>query len=319
VARSFNVWATTADGQFKAVTAPGSVANDPKVVFDLGPRQIDATLFHKALITINYDGPWGLGDGPGGGLVGRIVWVTQDGRTEQVSLPIVMLTGLHTYIVALRTVPATAYVDPAGNSAFVGWGTGAATFVSQFRFDPHEDPGARSWQIYDVQLLRDEAVDPTFPIHFQDNTWASGTSANLYADTDRDAGNGLGTLIASNVAVGAGVNTFNWNGGGVGPGAYWIHAELTRSGRTVASTSTGQLDVALGGAGAPPGPPGAAPAAAPSDANARLYAFFVWLVRSLNACQTAQRRHQKAIYNTPFCRSLLAAAARSRKVVKKRR
>ena len=104
--------------------------NDPVVLFNLGAKQIDATMYHKIAITVNFDGPFGLEDAPGGGLVGRFIWRGFDGGHEQVSLPIVVKPGRATYVVSLRTSPATAILDPSGNSEFIGWGTGWTTYAT---------------------------------------------------------------------------------------------------------------------------------------------------------------------------------------------
>ena len=75
---------------------------------------------------------------------------------ERVSLPMVENVGRSTYIVDLN---GTASIDPVGTPDIRPWGSGAGTFISQLRFDPHEDPGGRSWHLDDVKLLRDETAD----------------------------------------------------------------------------------------------------------------------------------------------------------------
>ncbi len=298
---SYNVNISYQNGELYA-THQATGLSDPVIVLGLGWQQIDATLYHKFEVTITYDGSWGLADAPGGGMVSRVIWRGSDGVTEMMSLPIVMETGTHTYIIDMRTAPPDAALDPASTGRD-GWGTGGSTFVDMLRFDPHEDPGGRSFQIDDIKLLTDDSVSPTFPIHFQDNTWASGTTVNLYADTDRDVTNGMGTLIASNVPVNAGDNTYTWNGAGVGAGAYWIHAVMSRGGVSETASSDGAVDVAMNGAGTPPN---VVPLGQPGPSQLQIFFFYLYMMRVKFFCGVARARHIKAVYNTSICRLLLA-------------
>jgi|GEM_PF-1180301 len=310
VDRTFNVDASVHDGALFGFAAGNR--NDPVVLFDLGNEAIDATRYHKVAVTMNFDGPWGLEDAPDGGMVGRFVWQGHGGGHEQVSMPIVVKPGRATYVVSFRSSPPTAILDPTGNQDWIGWGVGATTFVNMFRFDPHEDPGNRSWQIDDVKLLRNEEVAPTFDIRFRDDAWASGTTAEIYADPSRDQRDGLGTKIAT-VAVGPGENAFRWDGSGVGAGSYWIHVVMSRGGRSIVSSSTGLVDVGLAGAGPPPAAnyPGPAPSAAAAE-QARLVAFFTWVLQTKFFCGIARARNMVAAGSAPVCNLLLGPWVRSR-------
>ncbi|MCC6226247.1 MAG: hypothetical protein IT195_07565 [Microthrixaceae bacterium] len=294
-----NVSVSWSGGEMHAAGA--GARNDPVFVLNQSGRAIDATRYRKIAVTIAFDGPWGLEDAPGGGLVGRIVWKTLDGGIQQVSLPMVENVSKSTYIVDLN---GTASTDPVGTPDIRPWGSGAGTFVSQLRFDPHEDPGGRSWHLDDVKLLRNESVSPTFDIHFADTQWAGGTTADLYADTDRSAGNGLGTRIATNLTVGQGTQTYRWNGAGVGPGSYFVHAVLYRGGLSSVGTSTGRVDVGIGSAGNPV--IGAPPAAAPSGpTQEQLIAFFNFILRTKFFCAVARARRNLAVGRAPICNQLL--------------
>ncbi|MEZ5322048.1 MAG: hypothetical protein R2698_08255 [Microthrixaceae bacterium] len=325
VAATFNTTASVHDGQlFGAI---GGNPNDPVVVMDLGARQIDATLYHKVVFTASYDGPFGLEDAPGGGLVGRIIWRGFDGNHQQVSYPFVVLPGRHTYVIDLRTNPAAALVDPAGNSEFIGWGHGWTTFVDMLRIDPHEDPGGRSWQIDDVKLLRDETVSPTFDIGFRDDSYAPGTTATIYVDTNRSTADGLGTPIASGITVQPGQNTFTWNGAGVGAGAYFVHVTMQRAGRSATASSSGQVSSGLSGYGPPPAtiavvppnssppgvaPPAPAPTAAPAPSTGptpeQITAFYRFIIFVKFVCGVARSRNM-TIGAAPICNSLLGSWA----------
>ena len=308
VALTANARTSFGGGQLNAAGA--GALNDPVVVLNIGAQAIDATLYKKFAVTISYDGPWGLADAPGGGLVSRIIWRTASGGVQQVALPMVMNTGKTTYIVDL----SKNVIDPAGTPQVIPWGQGAGTFVSQLRFDPHEDPGGRSWYIDDVKLLRNEAVAPTFDIHYSDDNWASGTTADVYADTDDDTGNGLGTRIASGLGVAAGVNTYRWNGAGVGAGSYYIHTVLFRGPQSTIGTSTGQVDVGINGAGTPPA---TSAVSADQDQQLQRFIWFMAIIKAKFFCGVARANGVLWIGKSPTCNQLLGPMPVARK--KKRR
>ena len=325
VFKTFNANAWVSEGALHATA--GGVRNDPVVVLNSGATQIDATLYHKAAITIVYEGPFGLEDAPGGGLVGRLVWRGFDGGHEQVSEDIVVKPGRHTYVVDLRTSPAAAILDPAGNREFIGWGTSWTTFVSLLRFDPHEDPGNRVWHLEDFKLLRDDAVAPTFTVQYADNTWAPGTVADIWADTNRSRADGLGWLLDGGVPVASGTNNYVWDGHNATPGSYFIHVVLRRNGREVGATSGGQVANGVGGAGPAPAAAGdlahapAPPTAGPT--HEQLVAFFNFILTTKFLCGVARQRNIAWMGKAPICNQLLgpwpAAKAKSKGKAKARK
>lgn len=249
-----NAGHTTAGGQLLAWA--GGRLNDPVVLFNRNGKPIDGQLFHKVAVTITYDGPWGLQDAPGGGMVGRIVWHPAGGGAVQVSDDIVLRTGRATYYVEMRPWPPHAILDPAGNPDPIGWGIGRSTWITGFEFHPHEDPGGRSWQLDDVRIQRNDYVDLSrggFDVRFLDDAWAPGTTATIIADPDHDTGNQGYVVLASGLPVGHGINTFRWNGWPAAPGSYYIRVVLHRNGVSADSDSTGQVD--YGPAPAPWPPP----------------------------------------------------------------
>ncbi len=219
--------------------------NDPVVSFPVN-TPIDAALYHKAAITITYDGPWGLEDAPGGGLVGRLVWHPNNGARYQVSDDLVLRTGTATYYVEMKTWPPSRILDPADNPQPIGWGTGGATWVRGLDFHPHEDPGRRSWQIDDVKLLRNEFAIPghkTFEVWFIDDAWAPGTTADIIADPNLDPNDAAQVVVARGIPVRSGVNRFGWNGRPAAPGTYHLRVVLRRDGVASHSYSFGAVDV----------------------------------------------------------------------------
>ena len=211
---------------------------DPLLIMNTNGLNIDAATYHKASVKIRYDGPWGLQD-VGGGMVSRFIWQQAGNPAYQITNDLVMTTAQREYFVELKTDPPSALLEPESSPSPVGWG-GA---VSLFRFDPHEDHGDRTWHIDEIRLARNDRVNPRFDIRFQDWAWEPGTTGEVFADTDLSPGNGI-TRVGS-VSVGPGENRFSWDGGGVGPGSYWIYVALRDPSGNVAGTySTGQLDVA---------------------------------------------------------------------------
>lgn len=244
-ARVVNAHSAFSDGFLHGWTGPGT-RNDPVVSLAV-PTPVDAQLYHRMAITITYDGPWGLEDAPGGGLVGRIVWHPYGGSRYQVSDDLVLRTGRATYVVEMRTWPPSLILDPADNPDPVGWGTGRATWLRGIDFHAHEDPGNRSWHIDDVKLLRNEAVKPgvrAYDIVFLDDAWAPGTTADIVADPNLNPNDPAQVVIARGLPVVAGQNRFRWNGAGLGPGTYHARVILRRGGVASASYSMGAIDVA---------------------------------------------------------------------------
>ncbi len=244
-ARVINANGAFSDGFLHGWTGPGT-RNDPVVPLSV-PSAIDAQLYHKVAITMTYDGPWGLENAPGGGLVGRIVWHPYGGVPYQVSDDLVLRTGRATYVVEMRTWPPTLILDPAGNTDPIGWGTGRATWVTGIDFHPHEDPGNRSWHIDDIKLLRNEPVKPgvrAYDIVYVDDAWAPGTTADIVADPNVNPNDAGQRVIARGLPVVAGQNRFRWNGTGADPGTYHLRVILRRNGVASGSYSFGAVDVA---------------------------------------------------------------------------
>lgn len=251
--RVVNAASSFSDGFLHGWTGPGR-HNDPVVSLPVD-TPIDGQLFHKVALTITYDGPWGLEDAPGGGLVGRVVWHPYGGAPYQVSDDLVLRTGRATYVVEMRTWPPTQILDPAGNTDPIGWGTGRSTWISALDFHPHEDPGARSWHIDDIKLLRNEFVVPggrAIDISFVDDAWAPGTTADIVADPNLNPDDAAQVVLARGLPVTAGQNRFRWSGAPTQPGTYYVRVILRRGGWASASYSFGAVDVSPTASAWPP-------------------------------------------------------------------
>lgn len=251
--RVVNAASSFSGGFLHGWTGPGR-HNDPVVSLPVD-TPIDGQLFHKVALTITYDGPWGLEDAPGGGLVGRVVWHPYGGAPYQVSDDLVLRTGRATYVVEMRTWPPTQILDPAGNTDPIGWGTGRSTWISALDFHPHEDPGARSWHIDDIKLLRNEFVVPggrAIDISFVDDAWAPGTTADIVADPNLNPDDAAQVVLARGLPVTAGQNRFRWSGAPTQPGTYYVRVILRRGGWASASYSFGAVDVSPSASAWPP-------------------------------------------------------------------
>lgn len=234
----------------------GAQPNDPLMMMNNSGLLIDAREYHRASVRIRYEGPWGL-ESVGGGMVGRFVWATTGSDAPQVSQDFLLTTQTRTYTMDLTTWPASAVLDGggAGNARPVGWGHAGSELVRWFRFDPHEDESPRGWHIDEIRLARNDRVAPVFDIRFADASWEPGTTATLWADTDRNPFNGRGVPIRSSFPVNNGINTARWDGAFAVPQSYWVYVEMTDpGGATSGAYATGQLDVV--------GPPQTAPVGA---------------------------------------------------------
>jgi hypothetical protein len=207
--------------------------NDPQVGLPLaGP--IDGSRFHRLTMTLEHDGPFGLADAPGGGMLARLIWqVAGGGPNDYQDLEdVVVLPGRHTITVDLATDPSYAVTD-ALTTRRLGW---AGHQITSLRIDPNEDPSGRSWRIDDVSIAEDDRGAGSFDIRLADRTWSPGTVADVYVDTDRSGFDG--TRIARGVAVQQGTTTVRWDATAFPPGTYWVYVTMS-DGRSTTSAYSG--------------------------------------------------------------------------------
>ena len=205
---------------------------------------IDAAQFHKLTFTIAYDGGFSLADAPGGGMLMRLTWGIDNGNGGLNwfnGQDVVVTPGWQTISYDLRQDPNI--IQDETDPYKVGWGTTPSSLqVRAIRFDPHEDPGGRTWAIDDVKLTRDDIAAPSYNFKFFDAAAQGGTVADIGLDTDRSGFDG--TPVLSGLAVTGGINQAGWNGRGIGPGTYWPYLVLRSSdGAVTRRYATGQLDV----------------------------------------------------------------------------
>jgi hypothetical protein len=198
---------------------------------------IDANRWHRLTFRVHYDGPFGLGAGPGGGMVARLIWQPAGAPAAwQDSDDIVVFPGWNTVTLDLATNPPNAIVD--ANTPFrIGW---AGQQISGLRFDPHEDSGQRRFLVDDIRIAEDAVgYSGAYNIHFHDNAWRAGTTADVYVTPSR--GGFGGTQIASGLPVGQGLNSFVWRPNPVPAGNQWVYVVLHRGSYTARAYASGPL------------------------------------------------------------------------------
>jgi hypothetical protein len=198
---------------------------------------IDANRFHRLTFNVFYEGPHGLGFGPGGGMVARLIWETAGARgVWQDSEDIIVYPGWNNVSLDLSTYPSWAITDPDRPNR-IGW---AGQTITSVRFDPHEDIGARRFLVDNIRIAEDSTgYGGAFDIKFHDNAHRAGTVADIYVTNTR--GGFGGTRIASGIPVAQGINTFRWRPNPLPAGHVWPYVVLRRDGNTARAYSTGPL------------------------------------------------------------------------------
>lgn len=216
-----------------------TVSNDGFVGLPLGP-ELNTDRYRRMTIEACYDGAFDLSDTAGGGMVGRVAWMPTGSGMWTETQDFVVFPGCHRMTLDMATNGPAALHDE--NSAQItGW---RGMRPGAIRFDLNEDRGWRNFTLREVKLADDAAFSTSYPIQFTDAAGVGGTVADIYVTTNRGAFDG--TRIAQDVPVGAGVNTFNWNGTTSGgqpmPNAtYWVYIVM-RSGSNVGTGyATGPL------------------------------------------------------------------------------
>lgn len=198
---------------------------------------IDANRWHRLTFRVHYDGPFGLGAAPGGGMVARLIWQTAGAPAAwQDSEDIVVFPGWNDVTLDLATNPPSAITD--ANTPFrIGW---AGQQITGVRFDPHEDIGQRRFLVDDVKIAEDATgYGGSYDIKFHDNAQAPGTTADIYVTPTR--GGFGGTPIATGIPVNPGVNTFRWAPNPVPNGQQWVYVVLHRGANTAKAYADGPL------------------------------------------------------------------------------
>lgn len=204
-------------------------SGDPQL--GLAANPFDANTYHLLSFDMSYDGPFSLAEGAGGGKLARLIWNTSTTGIPQDSNDMVTFDGANAGLISVN-LTAGDPLDENSRAPRVGWG---GQTITSLRFDPNEDTGANTWHVKSVHLRADPVGAGSTPIRFHDDTFVAGATADISVGTSQPGSAGW-TTLAAGVAVSAGVNTYNWNLGGMPTGAYYVKVVLHHP-----SGSTGQI------------------------------------------------------------------------------
>lgn len=250
VHRIDNATGSLSGGVFSGTNA-GPAMNDPAIGMRLN-QAFRGSDFHRVTVDYTYDGPFNLEDKSGGGTTARVIWriagtpLTTNGVDLQNSDDIVTYPNEKSFTVDLATPRSADITDPAQNGPRVGW---AGQMIEMFRFDPNEDRGPRSFRIDRIKVADVAAGESSFDIAWHDNSYAPGTTADLFIDTD-DRGFD-GTQIAAGIAVQPGRNVFTWTPPAGTTGTWYVYVVHNRGGQVGRAYSGGP--VRIGGVTTPAG------------------------------------------------------------------
>ncbi|MCC5952324.1 MAG: S-layer homology domain-containing protein [Acidimicrobiia bacterium] len=209
VAEHYNT-TLSVDGSRIVGTTAGPTPNDP-VIRLANPGPFNPRRWRHLTFRVGYGGTFGLQDAPGGGMMSRFVWRNPNAVTPtnsagfQESNDIVIFPGENRIVVDLHTDPP-GLVNDDEIERRLGWGGPASRWVNHPEFHPHEDPGSRTWWIWELRIRRNHLAQPTFPIRFRDDQWVAGTTADVELATTR--GGPVEHTVATGVPVVAGENTY---------------------------------------------------------------------------------------------------------------
>ena len=159
------------DGRFEATNAPPQQDN-PWIQLPHGPG-IDPSRYHLLTISTTYDGPFSLGFGPGGGMHGRWLFRRADnGLAWADSRELVTYPSRPTVTYDLKDGRFGSTVEPG----FPSW-TGST--ITGLRWDPNEDPGARTWRVDDIRLAAPHEASGLFDVQWRDRAHQPGTTVDI--------------------------------------------------------------------------------------------------------------------------------------------
>jgi hypothetical protein len=183
-------------------------------------------------VTESYDGSFNLANVPGGGTMARLMWRSA-GRTGLAQTDdIVTYSGKRSITVDLAMATSTL-TDPSLPAA-LRYPFVSTSRVSTVRWDPNEDPGARTWHIYSIRLAADCGTRTTFALTWHDSYFTPASTARVWAISSTGHGTVLGTATEQ-----SGSNTFTVRTAGLAAGRYTLRVDVTTPNGTVMSASSG--------------------------------------------------------------------------------
>lgn len=216
------------NGYFTAYNA-GSIKDDPYILLNQRGKRIDAAKYHRLTVIYRFDGSFDLVRGT----MARVGWKNYPrNRGWQHTDDLLTYEGWNTL-----TYDLTGANLDIGN---YGW----RDYITNLRFDPHEDPQTRRFYIDEVRLAADDvAENGSFNIKYRlSDADDSNLTLSLKADSDKVLNNGNESLIASYAAA-TGDGSYNWVPGTSINGSYNILAELNDGVNSSYSYSSGPVVV----------------------------------------------------------------------------
>ena len=219
-----------------------TVGNDPFISLAMGPP-LNTDKYHRFTVDVCYSGGFSLEDGPGGGMIGRLIWMPEGSTiwTETQDFIVYPGLGCNNITIDLNTAPADALHDEY-SSTVTGW---RGVNISRLRFDLDEDRGVRAFTLKNLKLADDAAFSTSYPIAFRNAAGTPGTTADVYVTTNRAQYDG--TLVARGIPMTSGEDKIvNWNGttaaGAPMPnGTYWVYVVMRNSAGVAVGYSTGPV------------------------------------------------------------------------------
>ncbi|MCS5487483.1 hypothetical protein NY588_10125 [Curtobacterium flaccumfaciens pv. beticola] len=199
----------------------GPDLGDPQIQMPVSP--FSGSEYHNLSIDYSYDGSYSLAAAPGGGKVVRVIWAAQGSSVPQIGNDILTYSGQNAGTI---DIDLTAR-DPLDEDALAprrGW---SGRTVSQFRFDPNEDPSALVWHLRAIHLRADPRAVGATTVRFHDAAWVSGATAEVAVQA---GGSTSWTPIASDVPVAQGTNTVPFALGSMAAGKYEVRVTIEHPG-----------------------------------------------------------------------------------------
>lgn len=211
---------------------PG-ITNDPYVQLAVGDG-LDPLHYHRVTVDTWFDRGFDLKDDDGGGAHGRFIWRSPTSHPAPAD-PRYFQDGREMVYYTNRTVYSydmlDTYSGPASEPGDEDWGVST---ITNLRYDPNEDTGARRSFIDELRIAADDAATPTFDIRVRDNLAAAGSTYRLGVDTDRSGYDGE-VLVDGESLPRAGA-TVTWDATDLLPGPRWVWFEVTTADGDTART-----------------------------------------------------------------------------------
>lgn len=212
-------WMTFSGGAVHATNAPPR-QNDPWIRLPVQRGGLDGRVWHHLTIVEGYNGPFDLRNAPGGGTMARVVWMSAGKTFHSQTNDIITYSGKRTITIDLGMNYGT--LTESNLPWSLRYAFASYRPVTQLRWDPNEDPGARRWHVYSVRLGRDCATSTSFPMTWHDVNYVPGSTATIYAVNSAGTPYQLTTM-----AQAAGTNVYWVRAARLAAGRYTLRVDVT--------------------------------------------------------------------------------------------